>query len=85
LEVVPHLGEPFNAITYWAVEPAHTADIQAGKSVPVKIAEIQVGKSKTKKFKSIFPEVSWANLIYWEKKFSEQDMKSGYESGYSRD
>ena len=49
LEVVPRFGEQFNAITYWAVEPAHTAEIQAGKSVPVKIAEIQVGKSKTKK------------------------------------
>ncbi|MBE3142686.1 MAG: hypothetical protein IMZ61_02015 [Planctomycetes bacterium] len=81
LEVVPHVGEQFNAITYWAVEPAHTAEIQAGKSVPVKIAEIQVGKSKTKKFKAIFPEVPWAKLYYWEKEFTEADMKSDYESG----
>lgn len=54
LEVTPQFGEYFNAITVWSVEPAHSADIQVGKSVPVKIAEIQAKKSKTKNSKAFF-------------------------------
>ncbi len=76
LEVAPQFGEQFNAITSWVVEPAHMADIQTGKSIPVKIVEIQAKKSKTKKFKSIFPAVTWAKLYYWEQEFTEDTMKT---------
>ncbi len=76
LEVVPKFGEAFNAITSWVVEPAHIAEIQTGKLVPVKIVEMQAGKSKTKKFKSIFPDVAWAKLYYWEQEFTEETMKT---------
>jgi hypothetical protein len=75
LEVVPQFGEQSNAITSWVVDPAHIADIQAGKSVAVKIVDIQPKKSKTKSFKSIFPAVAWAKLYYWEQEFSEDTMK----------
>jgi hypothetical protein len=75
LEVTPHFGESFNAITVWSVEPAHFAETQVGKSVPVKIAEIQAGKSKTKKFKSIFPDVAWAELYYWQDELTEETVK----------
>jgi hypothetical protein len=75
LEVTPQFGESFNAITVWSVEPAHMADIQVGKSVPVKIAEIQAEKSKTKKFKSIFPDVAWAELYYWQDELTEETVK----------
>ena len=76
LEVTPQFGEYFNAITVWSVEPAHLADIQVGKSVPVKIAEIQAEKSKTKKFKSIFPDVAWAELYYWQEELTEETVKT---------
>ncbi len=76
LEVTPQTGESFKAITAWAVEPAHTAEIRVGESIPVKIAEIPAGKSKTRKFKSILPNVSWATLNYWEKEFKEENMKT---------
>jgi len=76
LEVTPQFGESFNAITVWSVEPAHFAEIQAGKSITVKIAEIQVEKSKTKKFKSIFPEVAWAELYYWQEELTEETVKT---------
>jgi hypothetical protein len=76
LEVVPQFGEQFNAITSWVVEPAHMAEIQTGKSIPVKIVEVQAKKSKTKKFKSIFPAVEWAKLYYWEQEFTEDTMKT---------
>ena len=75
LEVTPQFGESFNAITVWSVEPAHFAEIQVGKSVPVKIAEIQAKKSKTKKFKSIFPDVAWAELYYWQDELTEETVK----------
>jgi hypothetical protein len=76
LEIVPQFGEQFNTITSWVVEPAHMAEIQTGKSIPVKIVEIQARKSKTKKFKSIFPAVAWAKLYYWEQEFTEETMKT---------
>ena len=76
LEVTPQFGESFNAITVWSVEPAHSAEIQVGKSVPVKIAEIQAEKSKTKKFKSIFPDVAWAELYYWQEELTEETVKT---------
>ena len=76
LAITPQSGEPFNAITSWVVEPAHIADIQAGKSVPVKIVDMPSGKSKTKKFKSIFPDMAWAKLYYWEQEFTEATMKT---------
>jgi hypothetical protein len=76
LEVTPQFGESFNAITVWSVEPAHFAEIQVGKSVPVKIAEIQAKKSKTKKFKSIFPDVAWAELYYWQDELTEETVKN---------
>jgi hypothetical protein len=76
LEVTPQFGESFNALTVWSVEPAHFADIQVGKSVPVKIAEIQAEKSKTKKFKSIFPDVVWAELYYWQEELTEETVKT---------
>jgi hypothetical protein len=76
LEVNPQVGEPFKAITSWVIEPAHTVEIRAGASIPVKITEIQAGKSKTKKFKSIFPDVAWAKLYYWEQEFTEATMKT---------
>ena len=76
LEVTPQFGEYFNAITVWSVEPAHSAEIQVGKSVPVKIAEIQAEKSKTKKFKSIFPDVAWAELYYWQEELTEETVKT---------
>jgi hypothetical protein len=76
LEVTPQFGESFNAITVWSVEPAHFAEIQVGKSVPVKIAEIQAEKSKTKKFKSIFPDVAWAELYYWQEELTEETVKT---------
>jgi hypothetical protein len=77
LEVTPEFGESFNAITIWAVEPAHMAEIQAGKSVPVKIRETQTGsRSKSIKFKSIFPAVDWAELWYWAMEFTEETMKT---------
>lgn len=76
LEVSPQSGESFKAITSWVVEPAHIAEIQTGKSVPVKIVEVKARKSKTKKFKSIFPDVAWAKLYYWEQEFTEETMKT---------
>ena len=76
LEVTHQFGESFNALTVWSVEPAHFADIQVGKSVPVKIAEIQAEKSKTKKFKSIFPDVAWAELYYWQEELTEETVKT---------
>jgi hypothetical protein len=76
LEVTPQFGESFNAITVWSVEPAHFAETQVGKSVPVKIAEIQAEKSKTKKFKSIFPDVAWAELYYWQEELTEETVKT---------
>jgi hypothetical protein len=76
LEVTPQFGESFNAITVWSVEPAHLAEIQVGKSVPVKIAEIQADRSKTKKFKSIFPDVAWAELYYWQEELTEETVKT---------
>jgi hypothetical protein len=75
LEVTPQFGDSFNAITVWSVEPAHMAEIQVGKSVPVKIAEIQAKKSTTKKFKSIFPDVKWAELYYWQDELTEETVK----------
>jgi hypothetical protein len=76
LEVTPRFGESFNATTVWSVEPAHMAEIQARKSVPVKIAEIQSDKSKTKKFRSIFPDVAWADLYYWQEELTEERVKT---------
>jgi hypothetical protein len=76
LEVTPRFGESFNTITIWSVEPAHVTEIQARKSVPVKIAEIQSDKSKTKKFKSIFPDVAWADLYYWQEELTEERVKT---------
>jgi len=75
LEVTRQFGESFSAITVWSVEPAHFGEIQVGKSVPVKIAEIQAVKSKTKKFKSIFPDVAWAELYYWQDELTEETVK----------
>ncbi|MGD0752407.1 MAG: hypothetical protein ABSA23_13505 [Anaerolineales bacterium] len=75
LEVTPQFGESFNASTVWSVEPAHFAEIQVGKSISVKIAEIQAAKSKTKKFKSIFPDVAWAELYYWQDELTEETVK----------
>jgi hypothetical protein len=76
LEVVPQSGGQFNAITSWVVEPAHISDIEAGKSVPIIIVEVKAGKSKTKKFNSIFPDVAWAKLYYWQQEFTEETMKT---------
>jgi hypothetical protein len=76
LEVVPKSGGQFSAITSWVVEPAHIDDIQAGKSVPVKIVDVKAGKAKTKEFKSIFPDVAWAKLYYWQQEFTEETMKT---------
>jgi hypothetical protein len=76
LEVAPQFGESFNAITVWTIEPAHTAEIQAGKSIAVKIVEIQAGKSKTKKIKNIFPGVAWAELYNWPQECTEETMKT---------
>jgi hypothetical protein len=75
LEVTPQFGGSFNAITVWSVEPAHFAEIQVGKSIPVKIADIQAEKSKTKIFKSIFPDVTWAELYYWQNELTEETVK----------
>ncbi len=76
LEVTPQFGESFNAITVWTIEPAHTAEIQAGKLIAVKIVEIQAGKSKTKKIKNIFPGVAWAELYNWPQECTEETMKT---------
>jgi hypothetical protein len=76
LEVTPQFGESFNAITVWSVKPAHLVEIQVGKLVPVKIAEIPADKSKTKKFKSIFPDVAWAELYYWQEELTEETVKT---------
>ncbi len=76
LEVTPQFGESYNAFTVWAVEPAHMADIQAGKTVAVKVAESPAGKSKTEKIKSIFPDVKWAELWYEGMEFTEESMKT---------
>lgn len=76
LEVTPQFGESFNAITVWSVEPVHLTKIQAGKSIAVKIVEIQVAKSKTKKIKSIFPDVAWATLYGSAQEFTEESMKT---------
>jgi hypothetical protein len=75
LQVVPQFGESFNTITVWSIEPAHLAEIKAGKSVSIKIVEFQADKSKTKKIKSIFPGVTWAELYEWNREFTEKDMK----------
>jgi hypothetical protein len=47
LEVAPQSGESFNSITVWSIGPIHLAEIQVGKSVAVKIAEIQVCHRQT--------------------------------------
>jgi hypothetical protein len=36
LEVTPQFGEQLSAIISWVVEPVHMAEIQTGKSEPVK-------------------------------------------------
>jgi hypothetical protein len=75
LEVTPQFGDSFNTITVWSIEPAHLSDMKAGKSVSIKIVEYQADKSKTKKIKSIFPAVAWAELYGWNQEFTEKDMK----------
>ena len=75
-EVTPQFGELFNALTVWSVELAHIADIQVGKSVPVKIAEIKDEKSKTRRFKSVFPDVAWAVQLNWQDEITEETVKT---------
>ena len=76
LEVISGFGEAFNIITVWDIEPAHMAEIRAGKSIPVKIVDIQAGRSKTKTIKSIFPDVPWANLNNYPQICTEETMKT---------
>ncbi len=76
LDVTPITGERFNAITSWVIEPIHSAEIQVGKIIPVKIVDV-VGKGiKAKQFKSVFPLLPWAQLYYWEQEFDEKSMKA---------
>ena len=74
LQITPQVGEPFDAITVWAVPAIHLPETQAGKSVPVRIVDVY--QSKTKNFKSIFPGGTWAELYYWDTEITEENVKT---------
>jgi len=75
LEVTPQFGDSFNAITVWAIEPMHVAEIQIGKSIPVKFVDIPAFNSK-EKTKCIYPDVAWAKQYSPREEFTEESMKT---------
>ncbi len=52
LEITPPFGEPYQIISVWEIQPAHVAEVQVGKTIPVKV--------DAKNPKIIYPDVPWA-------------------------
>lgn len=65
LAITDAAGSAYEAISVWEVQPAHLADVQVGKLVPVKV--------ERQNPKIIFPDVPWASQS-GASEFDEEDM-----------